>query len=160
MPIEIENKVCRVRSNLFFFLLSTRKATEISEFYWIDALYIDQEDVEERNRTVARIKDIYGGARAVIIWLGGALKEAERWFKGLDLLTDISDFGLDKSPGWEEEAMPYYTQTTQELAKLKALYNHPYWHRGWILQEASTPHNSVVLMSLAEVWYGRERRFL
>jgi hypothetical protein len=37
---------------------------------WIDALYINQEDDEEKGRVVSRMGELYGKAEEVIIWLG------------------------------------------------------------------------------------------
>jgi hypothetical protein len=37
---------------------------------WIDAIYINQEDISERDQQVRRMKSIYEHAKHVIIWLG------------------------------------------------------------------------------------------
>lgn len=38
--------------------------------FWIDALCIDQSNVEERSREVARMAEIYSKADEVLIWVG------------------------------------------------------------------------------------------
>jgi hypothetical protein len=43
--------------------------------YWVDSLCIDQNNEEERNEQVKRMKEIYSRARAVIVWLGQEEKE-------------------------------------------------------------------------------------
>lgn len=43
---------------------------KVSRFLWIDAICINQSDVGERNKQVARMSEIYGNARNVCIWLG------------------------------------------------------------------------------------------
>jgi hypothetical protein len=35
---------------------------------WVDAVCINQEDIEERNRVVGRMKDIYEGADEILAW--------------------------------------------------------------------------------------------
>jgi Heterokaryon incompatibility protein (HET) len=40
------------------------------ELLWIDALCINQNDLEERSTQVAMMKDIYARAAEVVIWLG------------------------------------------------------------------------------------------
>ena len=37
---------------------------------WVDAVCINQDDVNERNAQVMRIRDIFGQSFAVMIWLG------------------------------------------------------------------------------------------
>jgi hypothetical protein len=39
---------------------------------WVDALCIDQDNIEERNQQVTQMRDIYreGGAKRVVVWLG------------------------------------------------------------------------------------------
>jgi hypothetical protein len=37
---------------------------------WIDALYINQNDLEERTQQVSFMKDIYERAKHVVVWLG------------------------------------------------------------------------------------------
>lgn len=40
------------------------------EYIWIDAICINQEDLEERSIQVARMYSIYDNAQSVLIWLG------------------------------------------------------------------------------------------
>lgn len=58
------------------------------QYVWIDALCINQEDVEERNKHVLQMSEIYEKARGVRIWLGEAVSVADRI--AIELLTDIS----------------------------------------------------------------------
>jgi len=37
---------------------------------WVDAIYINQNDLDERAREVKRMKDIYKGASKVVAWMG------------------------------------------------------------------------------------------
>lgn len=112
-------------------------------------LYVfDQENLDERNHFAARMKDIYENARTAVIWLGTGVEGAEESFETIDNYTYIADLGLDKTRRWGLKP--------KDAVLLEVFfYRHPYWGRGWILQEASTPHDSVVSMSLTEVWYGR-----
>lgn len=40
------------------------------QFLWIDAICINQKDIEERNQQVAIMEQIYSTAEEVTIWLG------------------------------------------------------------------------------------------
>ncbi|KAF2217050.1 hypothetical protein CERZMDRAFT_32569, partial [Cercospora zeae-maydis SCOH1-5] len=47
-------------------------------FIWIDAICINQQDVEERNSQVALMQEIYTKATNVRLWLGIADRESEK----------------------------------------------------------------------------------
>jgi hypothetical protein len=58
------------------------------DWYWIDALCIDQDNVEERTHQVAQMKDIYASADHVRIWLGYNEPEHHERNKELILAVD------------------------------------------------------------------------
>lgn len=58
-----------VRQNLYR-ALSQFAALDISGFFWIDALCINQNDIKERNEQVAMMGHIYANAETVVVWLG------------------------------------------------------------------------------------------
>lgn len=147
-PIIVNGQVCHVRQNLLQFLESKRgpNPTQVSPWCWIDALYINQEDIEERNRMVKRMKEIYERARGVIIWLGVGDPVMEKNFVALeDLKRKIQQFAnTADDPGGPQNpfktATAASTTSSSNISHLKKIfYDHPYWSRGWILQEASTP---------------------
>ena len=72
--ISVNSKPVIVRQNIYKFLLTMRKL-ECTKYLWIDALCIDQENIEERNRQVRQMGDIYSRAIETWVWLGepGAL---------------------------------------------------------------------------------------
>jgi hypothetical protein len=63
---------------------------------WIDAISINQTDIEERNREVARMGDIYSKCAQVNVWLG-KLTEVD------ELLQDGKDGGRLQRRSEEEE---------------------------------------------------------
>ena len=58
-----------IQHNLWQFL-SALKSEKHPLVLWIDAIYIKQADIEERNKQVAVMGDIYWTASAVRAWLG------------------------------------------------------------------------------------------
>ena len=65
-----------VRSNLHMALQRLRSMSQV-RCLWIDAICIDQLNIEERNHQVARMRDIYARALRVLIWLGSSDAEIE-----------------------------------------------------------------------------------
>ncbi|KAK4230331.1 heterokaryon incompatibility protein-domain-containing protein [Podospora fimiseda] len=77
--------------------LEAFQLTKFEGFLWVDALCINQGDVEERSYQVKLMKDIYQGASAVEVWLGGDLtKESEVLRPEDDLLSDSIITNLDQ----------------------------------------------------------------
>jgi hypothetical protein len=67
--IFINNKRFEVRRNLYDFLCLARKLS-ITDTLWIDAICINQEDIQERNKQVQLMGDIYEKAYQVLIYPG------------------------------------------------------------------------------------------
>jgi hypothetical protein len=66
-----------VRSNLECALRHLRRPSE-ARVLWIDALCIDQSNLEERSRQVKLMRQIYNQAETVISWLGEAGEESDQ----------------------------------------------------------------------------------
>ena len=68
LPDDTE-KTFRVTENLFAALVALRHQNK-SRVLWIDAICIDQANLDERSHQVQRMLDIYQQARGVVVWLG------------------------------------------------------------------------------------------
>jgi len=67
--ILVNGKLMNVRQNLWNFLRTARRY-EYKHPIWIDAVCINQEDVEEKNHQVRFMSNIYNQAASVVVWLG------------------------------------------------------------------------------------------
>jgi hypothetical protein len=65
--IVIDNQRLRVTDNLFAYLLQAR-AMGMRHWLWIDAICIDQSNVQERNHQVQQMSEIYRNALEVHVW--------------------------------------------------------------------------------------------
>ncbi len=70
IPILVDGKLFLATRNLFQALHSFRKNSVVPGFLWVDAICINQQDVEERNHQVALMTQLYGQAEKVRIWVG------------------------------------------------------------------------------------------
>jgi hypothetical protein len=75
-----------VRQNLWHFLRACRSKFK-TRLMWIDAICINQSDIQERSAQVQEMKRIYSGARCVYSWLG---------FRNTSLYTGLFDRWLVK----------------------------------------------------------------
>ncbi|KAI3400801.1 hypothetical protein diail_2010 [Diaporthe ilicicola] len=110
--------------------------------FWIDAICIDQNNVNERNHQVGLMKQIYSMASNVYIWLG---PESENSRLAMDFLANEGTKPLkrqvdDYRPIWD---MP-------EGKAIRDLCERPYWSRMWIIQE-------IIHANRLTVWCGSQR---
>ncbi|KAI4860667.1 HET-domain-containing protein [Hypoxylon rubiginosum] len=118
-------------------------------YIWVDALCINQEDLDERSAQVGRMKDIYHKAWHVVIWLGPeenrsslamlALRYMSLHAKQGDVLSKLYkrvEFYVVRLPfmQWKHA----HTSLRIRKAVLNAIYHllaRSYWRRLWIIQE-------------------------
>jgi len=83
-PIKIDGHHFEVSSNLFDSLLHLGNS-ELERTLWIDAICINQKDIDERNSQIKLMPFIYKRAETVVVWLGGHLdrhfvpRESQYW---------------------------------------------------------------------------------
>lgn len=69
IPLKVDGKQMFVTSAVDE-LLFHRRSIFTSKLFWIDAIYINQKDNEEKNQQLPMIAEIYGRASRVVVWLG------------------------------------------------------------------------------------------
>ncbi|KAH9861047.1 hypothetical protein IAQ61_010783 [Plenodomus lingam] len=96
---------------------------DISDPYWIDAVCIDQNNIEEKNHQVDQMGLIYSNATAVDIWLGRTPP---------CLFPLVSVLGRAENVAPDEATMPL--ENNMSLIQEYIIHN-PYWSRAWVTQE-------------------------
>ncbi|KAI1844891.1 hypothetical protein JX266_008907 [Neoarthrinium moseri] len=128
--ILIDGQEFYVRRNLHDFLAAARSRREGGLFF-IDAICINQLDVEERQCQIREMTRVYRCADEVISWLGvpGRAQSSN--------LRALSRAKMHDSVNW----------TAEQRAGFKYLSYHQYWRRVWVVQE-------VLLASHVTIWCG------
>lgn len=80
--ISLGGKSFRVRENLQQCLLHLRHP-HLSICFWIDAICVNQGDLEERRQQVALMGAIYSSAVVVVSWLGAKPAQTSEWLKNV-----------------------------------------------------------------------------
>lgn len=133
---------------------------------WVDAICIDQSNVEERGQQIRRMRDIYAAAWHVVIWLGTHDNDSEL------AMIAIKHFSARMSMSNPLEGLSRTTRTldarplfilwttyrsllSQEVYRsLYYLLSRPYWRRLWILQEVALgqPEAPVLCGTRCVLW--------
>lgn len=113
---------------------------------WIDAICINQEDLEERAVQVKRMRDIYRRAWTPIIWLGAASADSDR---AIELIPQLSTaFDNPHSVVELNDALKKDPKVFGE-GSWRALHDFAlrgYFRRVWIVQEASIGNGNMPVL--------------
>ncbi|KAH7394517.1 heterokaryon incompatibility protein-domain-containing protein [Pyrenochaeta sp. MPI-SDFR-AT-0127] len=152
-----DGRLVKVTSNLRDALRMLANAINMPQmpktpsYYWIDALCMNQSDIEERNIQVARMADVFKKADGVICWLG---KEDE--FTN-DALTTIRRISAIPESDWplvpytsfydpEESQLGYSSHLTfHNWLGFMVLINRPWFKRAWVVQEIALGKSALVV---------------
>ncbi|WYZ34137.1 hypothetical protein EsH8_I_000413 [Colletotrichum jinshuiense] len=94
---------------------------------WIDAVCMNQADVEERGHQVRLMPQIYSRAQQVLVYVGEAVPEEERLFR---FLADAPDPDAPRLP---------------LQSALETLLTRRYFSRAWILQEVALARRATLV---------------
>ncbi|KAH9904095.1 ankyrin repeat-containing domain protein [Xylariomycetidae sp. FL2044] len=153
VPVQCDDKRLHVTPNCKAALERLRLKNG-KRLLWIDAVCINQDDVDERNRQVAIMTGIYRKAAEVIMWIGEAGEHTGLAFKGIHTLAEsirlfdmqkTSDVGRTSRKGnlGSKARRKTPAQVINEIMDdsrdpmhdIRDLYSRPYFTRAWILQE-------------------------
>jgi hypothetical protein len=115
-----------VTTNLEAALRYLRHRSEI-RIIWVDAICIDQSNIEERNHQVPLMKTIYSNAVAVQVWLGSPSKGSDG---AMEILKQI----FQKIPFNEIKVGDSLLQD-DDMRSVVELMRRPWWSRTWVRQE-------------------------
>ncbi|KAI1282691.1 heterokaryon incompatibility protein-domain-containing protein [Xylaria sp. FL0933] len=134
-----------VTENLYLMLKALRNVETI-RVLWVDAICINQQDIDERSQQVSLMHQVYSKADRVVIWLGDAnpphLECFGLWDKiGRLLASDPDSFksqvdSLDKPHSHETFISDY--------AVIAAIFELFWFSRVWVVQEAYYARSCIV----------------
>ena len=116
-------------------------------FLWIDAVCINQADIQERSEQVLKMVKIYQTALTTIVWLGDGTIESDKAIRFmLEHQDDVSkdDSDLTQPMNYREEF----------LALAAGILVRPWWERVWIIQEITVSKDVLVVCgSMSVPWW-------
>jgi hypothetical protein len=121
---------------------------------WVDALCIDQENLEERSLQVRSMRQIYNIARRVVSWIG---EEDESLLEVARLLKERTTSGIPRPEEDNRSIMDIANSHSRRnkimnaWSKIDKFWDRPYWKRVWILQEVAVASELLVLCGNIEI---------
>jgi hypothetical protein len=126
---------------------------------WVDALCINQQDLEERNQQVQAMRYLYPLADIVLAWICGEDEQVPLAFETIELLDDLfvnpehSEQEI-VTLAWLKRERSLCQDDNHDLPSLEISRNHrweslrhlfdlPYWDRVWIFQEIVLAHRLI-----------------
>lgn len=168
---QVQEVVCdgmslKITTNLHDTLLALRQVPSFKdvverprgEYIWIDAICINQEDIEERSAQVAIMDRIYSMAKIVIVWLG---RDDTFTRTGVEVLREISKIpepirAIPLMKAWstirlffrelKEFGLRQFKE--EEWLSVYAFLERNWFRRAWILQELGLARRIVVMTGL------------
>jgi len=153
-------------TNLISALKRLRERKDVRDL-WIDALSIDQSDLNEKNIQVGLMGKIYSRAEEVLIWLGEASEDSDlalaylgHWSRPSSQYKEDLRFltwrtsRQTQTDNWTAFELSERDSTPKNMIKdslghkndlfrghslqaLARLFQRPYWRRTWVIQEVS-----------------------
>ena len=175
VPISVDGKRLFVTANLESALRNLRCLTpDMARSQlplWIDAMCIDQQNPEERDQQVRRMRAIYQRAVRVVIWLGNYYEpsdyEPSDWVRSTIERRGImgQNQGTSElvSRAWELAALLAMNPSTvspevydcllntDNWFQLARIFQRPWFERLWVIQELAVSEKAVALCGRFEV---------
>ena len=144
VEITIDRETCDINANLASALRHLRMTTSARNL-WVDALCIDQQNLQERGEQLSQMDKIYQSADTVQIWLGPAADGSD---DAMPLAESIWQykflFGCDPMEIFKHGDMNARIHVLNRLEKLTILLSRPWFTRRWVVQELALARKAVV----------------
>ena len=155
-PVNVHCRDFNITQNLYEALLHIKELSSLFEeglsrqsesgqadlFLWVDALCINQRDIDEKSKQVPRMTEIFSSAYTVLIWLG-TFEKLGRKILGIELLLHLLEstspldqftrptltFVLTPEPRDPADAAIRLVETYMEIM------GNDWFRRGWVVQE-------------------------
>jgi hypothetical protein len=144
-----------VGTNLYVFLKQWRPEAPMTRSIWIDAICINQNDLEEKSSQIPRMRTIYQHAKSIAIWVGQAADDSDLV---MDEMTALEKRVREaRRPGEIDQALfprlrddeswilfdHNLTHNNRIYKAIRRLLNRPWWSRVWVTQEVTSPNKDA-----------------
>lgn len=160
-PIQVDEFSLKIGPNLLRALLDMRHEDR-ERVLWVDAICINQSDVQEKNTQVPLMRDIYTRAMHTLCYVGPKTRKETRQLYAMlnDLAQEAKTLQAGKQTAAHDDAetVPAFishvpitptrgSMATKYLgdATIVALANCQWWHRAWTVQELMLSKSPIMM---------------
>ncbi|KIW13188.1 hypothetical protein PV08_08375 [Exophiala spinifera] len=145
--ISVNGASFEIRKNLWDFLWRLRWRERLAgrgqgNWFWADAICINQQRTTERTQQVAIMGTIYSSAWTVLAWLGEAADHSDIALDP-DMIVGVLSSGDFSSESSQLRSAQYQLPMWQALV---AITRRPYWRRAWVMQEVALAQGLIYVM--------------
>jgi len=144
-PILVGDKVFHATVNLVIALEHLQEEGKTIRF-WIDAICIDQSNLDEKSIQVQRMGNIFASAALVIAWLGPAADESEQALRKLMCFTD--DY---PDPGEKLNHTFGERYAALSIKSIDAFFDRPWFKRVWVGQEVALNKHVIFICGQLDI---------
>ena len=164
ITIDIDDHDFRLNNDLLRLLSRLASFGEQGKetWFWIDAICIDQSNIDERNHQVKLMRQIYASAKQVLVWLGEEENDSDSALDYLNWALDplnrtrglwvfAAHLARESSRIRDRDNYSRYARVFQQLLThrvkqaIPCLLQREYWSRMWIIQEILVGRKVIVL---------------
>ncbi|KAF1850403.1 HET-domain-containing protein [Cucurbitaria berberidis CBS 394.84] len=121
-----------------------------NDYFWIDAICINQGSLQERSSQVRLMDRVYRQAQKVVVWLGPSDSMTEPAVKAVCAISSVSKRTCEQLLAsrmldpevYQKLGIPLISK--HEWQCLRALYDRAWFSRSWTIQEYVLSRNTVV----------------
>ncbi|KAK4896077.1 hypothetical protein LTR27_005934 [Elasticomyces elasticus] len=154
IPITVNGCPFMVTENLYA-ALETIRAPNEEVLLWIDAISIEQDNLDERSKHVIYMHIVYQQAVSVIVWFGRASEDSDVAFDQIEAICERcwpwpeNEREMDGKFASAFEsvvtARQHHRADHDPWKPLANLFTRPWWQRIWIVQEVAFGHPLKVM---------------
>ena len=131
--------------------IAIRNLSKVSSYpLWIDAVCIDQNNLQEKGQQVTMMKEVYSKAVSVLIWLGHAQRSTADAIASIEKIyqqclgvigsIEYLDTHLYRGAGFKYSDAPL---PDCDWSALRVFYSAPWFRRLWVIQEIGLAKDST-----------------
>ena len=132
--IRVDDRFMPVTDNLYAALRRLRLRDKDLTL-WVDALCINQSNLNEKMHQVSRMSEIYKQASQVIIWLDEGWDGSDLAMEFLRVIGDDASLHLHPSLNPHVTVEGLTLESIELRGHLIRIFNRPWWTRTWTIQE-------------------------
>ncbi|KAJ1715353.1 hypothetical protein NYO67_2463 [Aspergillus flavus] len=130
-----------ITANLHAALVNLRDH-QLERVLWVDAICINQDDMDEKNQQIPLMRTIYAQADRVIIWLGEAFEDGD---KALEIIRNFAEKQFMSGNDLATKLLESSSELCLKLLRRK------WFRRIWVLQEAGVARSIEIMCGSVQI---------